>query len=225
MATNRQRRANAENARKSTGPRSAKGKRRTARNARTHGLTTPPPFENVLTYYRIILEDPEAEPGEDDTDMHQAALRLAECEAACNRALDAETQAVHDMAAYLRTKGEPDPLRLIEASGKLDLDDPAILAMMMLREDPDERDDETLAPEEDKTEEDKQQEAAHKDFMRGGLRILYSINRHNLARRRQRLERIAVYRQRAEGRRRRAFEAWFRVTGKNDNSKPKTRIS
>ena len=41
MATERQLAANRANARNSTGPRSASGKKRASRNALTHGLTTP----------------------------------------------------------------------------------------------------------------------------------------------------------------------------------------
>ena len=83
MATDRQKRANAHNARKSTGPTSATGKQRSSQNARTHGLTTPPPFDDVLAYYRIILEDPEADPSQAETTLQRAAFSLAECEAAC----------------------------------------------------------------------------------------------------------------------------------------------
>ena len=41
MATQKQIEANRRNARKSTGPRSASGKKRASRNALKHGLTTP----------------------------------------------------------------------------------------------------------------------------------------------------------------------------------------
>ena len=41
MATQKQIEANRRNARKSTGPRSASGKKRASRNALMHGLTTP----------------------------------------------------------------------------------------------------------------------------------------------------------------------------------------
>lgn len=64
MATERQRRANARNAKKSTGPTSVAGKERVSQNARSHGLTTPPPSDEVLMYYRILLEDEEADPGD-----------------------------------------------------------------------------------------------------------------------------------------------------------------
>src|SRR5690242_6151503 len=41
MASERRGRANRENARKSTGPRSRAGRRHSSRNARKHGLTVP----------------------------------------------------------------------------------------------------------------------------------------------------------------------------------------
>ena len=225
MTTDRQRRTNARNAKKSTGPTSAAGKERVSRNARTHGLTTPPPVEDVLTYYRIIMEDAEADPSVARTAAEVAALRLAQCEAACDRALDAETKALEDMAIYLKTKGERDVLKLVETSKDLDLENPAVLQMLMRNSEPEDMIEPTNDAQDDAEEIDgalSEEEAV--DFTRGALRILYNINRHNLARRRRRLERIAVYRQRAEGRRRRALKAWCRAKYKNDNSNPITRI-
>ena len=48
MTSERQRRANRANARLSTGPRTARGKRRSARNARRHGLSLPVIDDPVL---------------------------------------------------------------------------------------------------------------------------------------------------------------------------------
>lgn len=177
----------------------------------------------MLAYYRIILEDAEADPSAANTDMHRAALSLAECEAASDRALDAETQAMGNMAIYLKTSGERNVLKLVEASKTLDLENPAVLEMMMMRTAPDEGAEE-LEPEGEVPENSMRSEGApgraeEAEFMSGGLRILYNINRHNLARRRRQLERIAVYRRRAEGRRRRAFKTWLRVKFENDSSK------
>ena len=57
---------------------------------------------------------------------------LAECEATRDRALYAETNAVEDMAIYLKTKGERDPLKLFKTSKTPDLENPAVLEMMMM---------------------------------------------------------------------------------------------
>lgn len=198
MATERQRSANARNAKKSTGPKTASGKRRAAKNAFSHGLTTPPPWEDVLTYYRIVVEDADADPGKAATQAERAALVLAECEAACDRALRAETEAFELMAAYVETKGEPDLAKLLQVQKGFDYENPDVLRFMLAHGNLDE-------------------------FDREAVRILYADSRHNLARRRRRLERISCYRQRAESRRRRAFKAWLAVTAENGKTKPTSR--
>lgn len=80
MATPVQLAANRRNAQQSTGPKTSAGRARSARNARSHGLTASPPPGEVLAWLRVILDDPRAEP---DLEMpaHRAALRLAVAEA------------------------------------------------------------------------------------------------------------------------------------------------
>ena len=63
MASERQLAANRANARKSTGPRSAPGKKRASRNALKHGLTTPVSgaefIREIEALARQIADDPE----------------------------------------------------------------------------------------------------------------------------------------------------------------------
>ncbi|MGE4609830.1 MAG: hypothetical protein AAED33_00225 [Paracoccaceae bacterium] len=47
MTTERQKATNTANAKKSTGPKSSAGRKRSANNARRHGLTAPPLWEDV----------------------------------------------------------------------------------------------------------------------------------------------------------------------------------
>ena len=91
MATDRQIAANKANAQKSTGPKSTDGKATSARNATRHGLNTSPAWKDVLRWYRIILDDPEAVPDVMSSDeIEREALVLAEAEAVRERATRVE---------------------------------------------------------------------------------------------------------------------------------------
>jgi hypothetical protein len=103
--------ARRKNARKSTGPKSAGGKARSAQNARRHGLSNySAPYSETLKLYCQLLNDPSAEPPAlEGGEREWAAWRLAEAElwvAAVHRALD-------DLVVGLRTSGQgpdlPDP--------------------------------------------------------------------------------------------------------------------
>ncbi|GKX33949.1 MAG: hypothetical protein MnENMB40S_15670 [Rhizobiaceae bacterium MnEN-MB40S] len=68
--------ANRRNARKSTGPKSAAGKKRVSGNAAKHMLNAPPSHELVLKWFRIIMDDPHAEPDPKDFGARQRAAML-----------------------------------------------------------------------------------------------------------------------------------------------------
>ena len=55
MTSSAQWKANRQNARKSTGPRTERGRQRIANNAQKHGLTSRPKEERVLEYLRPLL--------------------------------------------------------------------------------------------------------------------------------------------------------------------------
>tara|TARA_Y100001951_G_scaffold102786_1_gene110155 strand:+ start:506 stop:1075 length:570 start_codon:yes stop_codon:yes gene_type:complete len=98
MATERQIGANRANAQHSTGPTTTLGKRKVARNARRHGLTTPLPWDQVTRWYRIIKNDVAALPDLASRDPYdQAALRLAEAEAQLDRVMKAERDHLLEM--------------------------------------------------------------------------------------------------------------------------------
>ena len=98
MTTERQLAANRKNAKKSTGPRSEAGKNRASTNARRHGLNTPPEPKQVLSLYRMILNDPAAVPDLNTFDARQtAAFALAEAEARLRRVSQVERQFIEDV--------------------------------------------------------------------------------------------------------------------------------
>ena len=75
--------------RNATGPKTAAGKAVSARNARKHGLNSPPDEDLVTAWFSLILnngEDALEEPNASDP-RREAALRLAIAEARYHRAL------------------------------------------------------------------------------------------------------------------------------------------
>lgn len=91
MTTPAQYWANTANAAKSTGPRTERGKEISSNNARKHGLTAPPPWDDVTQYYRIITGETTALPDPLSNDPYlRAALVLAEAEAHCARCVAVE---------------------------------------------------------------------------------------------------------------------------------------
>lgn len=91
MTTDRQRAANRENARKSTGPRTRAGKASSSSNARQHGLTGALPHKDVVNWYRVIVNDGGAVPDPFETDpCLLAAANLARAEAQLQRIKDAQ---------------------------------------------------------------------------------------------------------------------------------------
>ena len=84
MATPAQISANRRNAQYSTGPRSAKGRARSAQNRRSHGLNSQPDMDRVHAWYAAITGQ-SSFPLEGEID--QAAYRLAIAEARLEGAL------------------------------------------------------------------------------------------------------------------------------------------
>ena len=75
--------------RRAMGPKTAEGKAMSARNARKHGLNTPPDGNLVTAWFNLILDNGEGayeEPNSDDP-RREAAMRLATAEARYHRAL------------------------------------------------------------------------------------------------------------------------------------------
>ncbi|MBE1290345.1 MAG: hypothetical protein GJ679_10150 [Rhodobacteraceae bacterium] len=70
MATKLQVAANRSNARKSTGPKTREGRRRSSQNGVRHGLNQPPPHDLVIKY----LEPYAKEYGVDISEAHQTEL-------------------------------------------------------------------------------------------------------------------------------------------------------
>lgn len=77
MATQAQISANRRNAQKSTGPRSAKGRARSAQNRKSHGLSAQPPQARVQAWYGAITGQASF-PLEGEVDPAAYALAMAE---------------------------------------------------------------------------------------------------------------------------------------------------
>ena len=97
MTSERQKRANAANAAKSTGPRTAEGRARSAGNARKHGLNSAPPWDDISPYLTLITGSAHIDPLTQDA-LSRAARDLAEAEARLARSLMAERRHVVHMA-------------------------------------------------------------------------------------------------------------------------------
>ena len=81
VTSKRQLAANRRNAARSTGPKTGAGKKKASRNSKKHGLNSEPDPAEVVLFYRIILQEADAElefsmPGEREA----AALDLANAE-------------------------------------------------------------------------------------------------------------------------------------------------
>lgn len=103
MTTERQKRANAKNAAKSTGPRTPEGRAASSGNARKHGLSSAPPWDEVGPYLALITGSSESDRLALDA-RSQAALVLAEAEARLARCLLAERRQLTRMAEMAARK-------------------------------------------------------------------------------------------------------------------------
>jgi len=190
MTTQRQSDANRTNAKASTGPRTAAGKRQVAQNARRHGLTTPPPWDQVTHWYRVITNDPQAQPAPESMDPYErSALRLAEAEAHVARTTMAERDHLFDMQSRLAPAKDAASFRkrVIDRSMAqgFDMQDYDILQLKA------------------KNSED--------PFIAGAARILASISPTRPAALRRTMKTLTRYRRDAENARRRAFKTWMSI--------------
>lgn len=88
MATKLQVAANRSNARKSTGPKTREGRRRSSQNGVLHGLNQPPPHELVLKYLGPYAQEYCVDTSEaHQTDLGRALLAIATADAQIDRVL------------------------------------------------------------------------------------------------------------------------------------------
>ena len=200
MTSERKAAANRANAGRSTGPRTATGKRASSRNATRHGLTARPDQVDVLRWYRVIREDPVAElPSFPATDSERAALHLAEAEARLERARTAEAEHLVTLVDCMQRRGR----RSLEDLSGMDveegLEDVDFLDTLIanLRGDP---------------------------AMARALRIIRRSSPSRPAALHRRMQTLRGYRQRAEGQRRQALKTWLRLQDQKCETKPNTRV-
>lgn len=123
MTSPAQIRANRQNARRSTGPRTPLGRSTSSQNARRHGLTAAPPADAVLAHLRAILDDPSATPEAAlVTPLGASALALATAEARLDRAREhAATVAIRQPQQELREEIEMVADALLDPDHRFDL--------------------------------------------------------------------------------------------------------
>jgi hypothetical protein len=117
-------RANRQNARRSTGPRTPLGRRTSSQNARRHGLTAAPPPDAILVYLRAITEDPSTTPEAClATPVGAAAMALAMAEARLDQArAHAATVATRQPMQALREEVEMVADTLLDPKFRFDLE-------------------------------------------------------------------------------------------------------
>ena len=98
MATKLQVAANRSNARKSTGPKTREGRRRSSQNGAKHGLNQPPPHDLVLKYLEPYAKEYGVDVSEAHrTDLGRALLAIATADAQIDRVLQVIANApTHD---------------------------------------------------------------------------------------------------------------------------------
>ena len=195
MATELQRAANKKNAAKSTGPKSKRGKRRSAQNARAHGLTQPPDAAHVQRWYRTIMNDPTAELQDAfNSEEARAALALAEAEAHLERTRDAEGAHLEKMLNIALQRGRRSLLELAMVPESDRMEDDDVLDLLI------------------KNYSRSDMEKSEREFYVGALKIIKRLNPNRRAELTRRMHRFRGYRKRAEGRRNRVFTEWIRIS-------------
>jgi hypothetical protein len=102
MTTEAKATSNRRNAARSTGPRTSEGKEASSRNSLKHGLTKPPPYSQVMDWYRLITGS-DSPPGLQPSRVEAAALALAEATPSVHSRLDgrAARQRFQNEARYI----------------------------------------------------------------------------------------------------------------------------
>ena len=136
MTTERQRKANQESAKRSTGPRTASGKSISSKNARKHGLCGEVNYDALVSWYRVILNSVEATPDPLELDpYYQSAVELARAEEHLQRVRAAEERWFTSPAApvdLMDTEIDAILKQLYDAATTFDLD-PIDTAIMQVR--------------------------------------------------------------------------------------------
>ena len=115
MTSDRQISANRRNALRSTGPKTEAGRNRVSQNARKHGLNTEPPAALIVSFYRLIMDNPDAnyDPLMADA-VSQAAYHLAETEASLYRVRNSENLLLADWYEFETARiGDPARFRAL----------------------------------------------------------------------------------------------------------------
>lgn len=187
MTTKAQKSANRQNAKHSTGPTTHKGKSASSKNARKHGLTTPPERVSVLNWYKMILSDLEASPNPlEQNPRLKTAYQLAEAEARLERVQKAE---VHHLQRVQKYAPRSEPINIMELTME-DSDHPEVLRFLV--------------------------KCLRDPVMREGIRIGLSSSPNRTVALTQTSKRLARYRREAEAQRRRALKSWIRICGQQD---------
>jgi len=201
MTTQRQNKANLANAKKSTGPRSSAGRSRASRNARKHGLTAPPLWEDVTKWFRLILDDPEAAPDPmEREDRLRAALGLAEAEAQLQRCN--QTESAHLLRMFERAR-DGSELSFNDTINRVIKDPLGPLGFEGLKMQAERRDD---------------------PFLRGSAKILLRSHPDRPAGLRATMHSLRRYRRSAEARRRKALAAWILCASQSSKNTKRTQI-
>ena len=187
MSTKRQIQANRKNAGKSTGPKTGRGKARSAGNASKHGLTTPPPLEAVTRWYGIIRSDIKAFPDPlSQNEVDRAGVMLAEAEAGLERVCHAQDDLLQRTHNFVERRGDKDILEI--ATNGFELAPEALEMMLKNQTDP---------------------------FLRGAARILLASHPNRPAALSQDSRRFSRYCREAEAQRRRALDRWIGVLNRD----------
>lgn len=185
MISDHKKSTNVANAQKSTGPKSAKGKAISSKNALKHGMTAAPSWDDVTLMYKLILGDMTAIPDPmSDDPTSRTALALAEAEAQLARCVSQERALLTRIAERAGKGSHVSVDAVMRKAGKGIYDLDVMEALTKKESDP---------------------------TMRQVLQLLIRSDPDRPAELRRRYSVARRYRREAEARRRRALKNWIRV--------------